>query len=187
VEEPVKQVVFNLESTLKESLEAQLAPYRAYVSGEILASVLVVKGTAGAAERAGGAPVSGAVGEALEKALAAGGWPMGSWCGLLLAPLDPGVNPLEPAEFRLLCEIIDPQVLITLDEEAERALVLAFASQGEKLGGASSTLDSRPGAQTSVLGRRVIRVENFEEALGDADAKQRPWAQLKTASPSASS
>ncbi|MDR2197773.1 MAG: hypothetical protein LBO07_07435 [Coriobacteriales bacterium] len=158
----------------RRSLESQLAPYRPYLKGEVAAHVVLVKGVAGAAEWAGRAPFSGEDGEALEKALVALGWPKGSWCGILVAPVaPPGIASLQPGELRLTCEIIDPQVIVALDEPARQALAAAF--------GPETVL--APGAQTLVQGRNLISVAGFEEALGDANAKQRVWAQLKRAVP----
>jgi hypothetical protein len=165
----------------RQSLTHQLKPYVLYLSGDILAELLLIKGVAGRAERRGEAPFFGEDGEALEKALRALGWPEDCWCGILLAP--PSLQSLRPEGLRLLCETVDPRVIVALDEVARCALIEAFAPVEPKL---SATL--APGGQTLVLGRRLISVDGFEEALiagaeGDASAKQRVWAQLKQATP----
>jgi hypothetical protein len=164
---------------LRQSLVAQLETYRPYLSGEILTSLVVLKGKAGVAENAGEAPFFGEDGAALEKALVALGWPDECWCGVLLAPTVPAdTPPLSPGALRLLCEILDPWTIVALDEPARRALVDAFAQVESGF-----LADFTPGGQTVVLGRNLISVDGFEEALDDSAAKQRVWAQLKRAVP----
>jgi hypothetical protein len=149
----------------------QLKPFAAQVTGNPFASLVLVKGRPNAAEREGAAPFSGADGLALDKAVGRLGWGYGSrdtrvWFGILL--------PLAASDLRLLCEIVDPLAIVTLDEEARVALIDALGPDGE---GAPARL--APGAQGQILGRRLTSVEGFEDALADEGAKQRAWAQLK--------
>ncbi|MDR1422123.1 MAG: hypothetical protein LBI64_04575 [Coriobacteriales bacterium] len=184
-------------SELQKSLEAQLEPYAAYLAGTLLTSILLVKGQAGPAEPMG-MPFSGADAQALEKALVALGWPINAWCGVLCAPGVSGRRgtaanerasegastvtsegaplALSPNDLRLICEIVDPLVVVALDEQARRLLIDAFI-QAES----GFLADFTPGAQTMVLGRRFVSVDGFEAALDNADTKQRVWAQLKHA------
>ncbi|MDR3315862.1 MAG: hypothetical protein LBS98_05225 [Coriobacteriales bacterium] len=162
---------------LRAGLTIQLAPYAACLAGSPLARVLTVKGVAGAAEQAGGAPFSGEDGSALKKSLAVLGWSDEDWCGVLLA-LAPNTTTLTPGELRELCEIIDPTAIITLDEVARQAVVKAFVSTEEGF-----LAEFTAGAESKVLGRRLISVDGFEASLADPHAKQRVWAQLKRCVP----
>jgi hypothetical protein len=78
------------------------------------------------------------------------------------------------SELRLICEIIDPLSIVALDEEARIALIDAFTPVEEGL-----AEQFAPGAQAQVLGRQLLSVTGFEDALADETAKQRVWAQLK--------
>ncbi|MDR2586667.1 MAG: hypothetical protein LBC23_00215 [Coriobacteriales bacterium] len=149
----------------------QLKAFAAQTSGDILASLVLIKGRANATERTGSAPFSGADGLALDKAIGSLGWGYGSqdtrtWFGVLL--------PLSPDDLRFICEVVDPLALVSLDEEARVALIEAFGATEE---GLAEKLTS--GAETWVLGRQVVSVEGFEAALDDATTKQKVWAQLK--------
>jgi hypothetical protein len=149
----------------------QLKAFAAQTSGDVLAPLILIKGKHGVAERAGKPPFSGADGLALDKAIGKLGWGYGSqdtrtWFGILL--------PLSAPDLRLICEIIDPLALVALDEEARTALVEAFESVEEGL-----AKKLTPGAETWVLGRQLVSIEGFEDALSDTAAKQRVWAQLK--------
>ncbi len=156
-----------------------LAPYRAYYSGDELASLVAVKGDPGAVERAGAAPFSGEDGAALDKSFGHLGWGWGSrdtrtWLGILLSPIDTTL--LEKKELRVLCELVDPLIIVALDETARLALVEAFAPPDKK-----STTDVPRGGKATVFGRIMVSVDGFEQALGDEKEKQRVWAQLKQA------
>jgi hypothetical protein len=164
-------------------IKQQLEPFAAHVAGDPFASVIVVKGRPGAAEMDGDPPFSGADGLALDKVFGRLGWGYGSrdtrvWCGILLEL--PGNSAateqpcLAPQALRLICEIIDPLAIISLDDAARVALIGAFSPVARDLADAFVT-----GADTTVLGRQLLSVEEFEDALADESAKQRAWAQLK--------
>ena len=161
----------------RADIEQQLKPFTAYLSGDVLASLVAVKGNPGQAEREGGAPFSGDDGLALDKSFGRLGWGFGSqdtrtWLGVLLAPS--GQPALTAHKLRLLCEIVDPLALVALDERARLVLQDAFAHDEKGLAAAFA-----PGSVATALGRTLISVEGFEDALADADAKQKVWAQLK--------
>ncbi|MCL2756892.1 MAG: uracil-DNA glycosylase family protein [Coriobacteriia bacterium] len=165
--------------------------------------VLVVKGQRGAAEEAGGVPFSGRDGAALKGALVRLGWinpgdEDANWCGVLLAPLSVAplsaaplstaplsaaplstaplsAAPLTKERLRLLIEIIDPVVIVTLDEEARQATGKAMLSQ--------QTLSLwHPKTAIDAGGRLLVSVHGFEAALGSEAEKQLVWQQLKQAS-----
>jgi uracil-DNA glycosylase len=180
----------------RADIERQLEPFAAHIAGDVLASLLAIKGRPGAAERAGGAPFSGADGLALDKAFGSLGWGFGSqdtrrWAGLLLtvagSPAPPAATlptaescaaTLPAATLRLICELIDPLAIVALDEEARTALIDAFSSTEEGF-----LAEFTPGTETRVLGRQLISVTGFEDALASEDAKQKVWAQLKRCRP----
>jgi hypothetical protein len=157
--------------------EQQLEPFAAHISGNPLASLMAVKGKPGAAERAKAAPFSGGDGLALDKAFGRLGWGYGSqdtraWFGLVLAL--PDLPALSARDLRLICEIIDPLTIVALDEVARVALIEAFISTEEGF-----LADFTPGSQTRILGRQLVSIEDFEDALSDDVAKQKVWTQLK--------
>jgi hypothetical protein len=173
--------------------EQQLEPFAAHISGNPLASLMAVKGKPGAAERAKAAPFSGDDGLALDKAFGRLGWGYGSqdtraWFGLVLALPDaladprpnscsdplPDLPALSARDLRLICEIIDPLTIVALDDTARTALIEAFISTEEGF-----LADFTPGSQIRILGRQLVSVEGFEDALSDEAAKQKVWAQLK--------
>ncbi|HBT94660.1 MAG TPA: hypothetical protein DEB24_00395 [Coriobacteriia bacterium] len=163
----------------RETVIENLAPYRPYYSGDELASLVAIKGDPGVAERENGAAFSGEDGTALDKSFGHLGWGYGSkdtrtWFGILIAPI--GKTPLTSSELRLLCEIVDPLIIVALDEAARVALNEAFSSHDGK---ATTTLER--GKQATVFGRKLVSVDGFEQALSDDSEKQRVWAQLKQA------
>ena len=168
----------------RANIKEQLASFSLYYSGDVLAPVLAVKGMPGAAEQAGGPPFSGADGLALDKAFGSLGWGFGSqdtrvWLGLLLgAGTSPGKCQQQPAltasQLRLICEIVDPLAIVALDEEARAALVECFSSPETGM-----LADFCAGAEINVMGRLLVSVDGFEDALADEKLKQRAWAQLK--------
>lgn len=141
-------------------------------SGAVLASVVAVKGLPGPAEAAGGAAMSGADGEALEKALEALGWPSGSW--FFTVSRVAGVD--ETAAFakrvRAQVEAVGARVVVALDGEAAADLAGAF-----------DTKPLRFGSERSVAGRRLVAVEGFEGALAVPGRKRVVWSQLQKAAP----
>jgi hypothetical protein len=179
----------------RASIKEQLEPFDAHLVGDPLASLMAIKGRVGKAERTGGAPFSGDDGLALDKAFGRLGWGFGSqntrvWCGVALAlptqaSFAPKVSrpiqtppvaqtPLAANTLRLICEIIDPLSIVALDDEARLALIAAFESAEEGF-----LADFTLGSKTQILGRQLISVGNFEDALTDETNKQIVWAQLK--------
>jgi hypothetical protein len=180
----------------RENAIQRLKSFAPHIVGDPLASLVAVKGKPGKAESAGGDPFSGEDGFALDKAFGRLGWGLGSqntrvWCGVLLAspvaPPPPALTPppapaLPPAlsagDLRLICEIVDPLAIVALDDEARLALIKAFESTEDGF-----LADFTPGATTTSLGRQLISVENFEDALANETTKQVAWAQLKRCVP----
>lgn len=163
--------------TLDDVLEqrtAELRLFQSHVNGNQLASVLAIKGLPGVAETKGLPALSGADGDALEKALVALGWKESSWLGVILQPVDAAA--LSAGNLRELVEIIDPLVVITLDDVARLQLIEALSPLAANL---LSGFHAK--AAITVLGRRLISVDSFELALRDSDKKQLAWAQLKQA------
>jgi uracil-DNA glycosylase len=139
--------------------------------GDLLADVFVVKGLPGPAEAAGGAAVSGADGEAADKALAALGHDMTHAFFTLSRP-EPGIDP-EACASRLRMQImaVDPRLVVALDAEAGEDLGRAF---GVRL---------PLGQEQRVLGRRMLAVDGLEASLADPARKKRVWRQLQAAKP----
>jgi hypothetical protein len=155
----------------------QLEPFAPCVIGDPLASLVALKGRPGEAELGGDIPFRGADGLALDKAFGRLGWGFGTddtrrWCGILLAC--PDRPPLSPQDLRLICEIVDPLAIVSLDEPARTSLIGAFESAEEGF-----LADFTPGSQTWILGRHLVSVEDFEDSLTDEGAKQKAWAQLR--------
>jgi hypothetical protein len=159
------------------NITQQLEPFAPYVVGDLLAPLVALKGKPGEAELGEGIPFCGADGLALDKAFGRLGWGFGTddtrrWCGILL--VRPDRPPLSPQNLRLICEIVDPLAIVSLDETARASLVDAFGSTEEGF-----LADFTPGSQTWILGRHLVSVENFEDSLADEGTKQKAWAQLK--------
>lgn len=158
----------------QKALYAQLASFTPYLAGNIMATVLVVKKTAGPFERAGGLPFSGKDGEALEKAFLKLGYGKDAWIGLLASP--EGSPVLRPSQLRSIAETIDPLTIIAVDEGAAHLLMEAFASEISGL-----LVDFQPEVALTVQGRLFVWVDAFESSLNDDARKRRAWAQLKHA------
>ncbi|MDR1183206.1 MAG: hypothetical protein LBK67_00230 [Coriobacteriales bacterium] len=155
----------------------QLEPFASYIVGDPLASLVALKGRPGEAELNGGVPFCSADGLALDKAFGRLGWGFGTddtrrWCGIVL--VRPDKPPLSTQDIRLLCEIIDPLTIVSLDETARISLIGAFESAEEGF-----LADFTSGSQTWILGRHLVSVEDFEDSLVDEGTKQKAWAQLK--------
>jgi len=165
----------------RESITRQLETFFPYIRGNYLASLIAVKGTPGPTELEGNLPFSGADGLALDKALSSLGWGFGSqntrvWLGII--PTMPGYPELSPSELRLICEVVDPLAIISLDESARLALIRAFEPVRKTMAS-----DFLPGAELWVLGRQLVSVDGFEEALCLESSKQKVWSQLKRCQP----
>ncbi len=87
---------------------------------------------------------------------------------------EPGIDRERASDrLRLQLESVDPRVIVALDAEAAADVAEAFGCEQPVPGG----------APLRVLGRRIVAVSGFEAALADPKAKQRVWAELKTAKP----
>ena len=181
-----------IERTLEARRQA-IEPFAAYLGGgksrisDVVETMLVVvKGQAGEAERAGGAPFSGKDGRALTQAFERLGWGGDTWCGVLLEPhgriesdsIDSGSiqpKPLGGASLRFLLETLDPAVIVALDETARKTLSDLYLSYGDSGVWHPGTIHD----SSSCL---LISVDGFESALDSEVSKQRVWKQLKQAS-----
>lgn len=155
---------------------AQLEPWLGHLYGNRFGSVVAIKSQMGERDSLGQAPFFGADGQALESALAALEWGSNNWCGIVLELSDE--QTLSPEVLRLLIEIIDPVALLVLDERALDALKLGY--KGELL---PDTI--KPGVKIRLLGRAVVFVDGFEEALASKteEARRRVWRELKALKP----
>ncbi|MDR3307940.1 MAG: hypothetical protein LBS58_03450 [Coriobacteriales bacterium] len=143
----------------------QLEPFAGSVIGNPLGTVVAVKGE-------GGRGFSADESVALDKAFVALDWGDGAWCGVLLRA--EGVPALDAAALRLVIEVVDPLVVVALDEAARRVLVDAFT--GAETG---FPVDVAPGRSVYCAGRLLVSVDGFEASLDDEARKQRAWAQFK--------
>lgn len=145
---------------------------RVAARGDLLAGVALVKGLPGPAETSGGAALSGADGEAADKALAALGHdPARVW--RTLSRPEPGIEIEQRAErLRLQLEAVDAELVIALDAEAAADLVVAFGVEPLRFG------EVRP-----VGGRRLLAVDGLEASLGDEKRKGVVWKQLRAGKP----
>jgi len=165
----------------RTSIAEQLEAYAPYIRGNVLASLIAVKGIPGPAELAGNPPFSGADGLALDKAFGRLGWGFGSqgtriWLGVMTCL--PSGPELLSTDLRLICEIVDPLAIVTLDEPARLAVIDAFRPVCKTL-----KTDLSPGSEGRILGRHVLSVSGFEQSLAHENSKQRAWAQLKRCLP----
>ena len=163
------------------NIEKQLEAYAPYIKGNLLASLVAIKGMSGPAELSGDPPFSSLDGFALDKAFGRLGWGFGSldtrvWLGIALSVS--GRPTLTSQELRYICEVVDPLTIVALDNAARIALIDAFTSAEEGF-----MADFTSGTETWALGRHLVSVDGFEAALDDEAAKQRVWAQLKRCVP----
>lgn len=146
-----------------------LADFEAHLSGNYLASLLLVKGTPGPAERAGGRLLSGPDGEAISKALPRMGFDDADTCMCLVTLADG--ETLDAAQLEAVVYSIDPIVVVTLDREA-------LLSLGEAL----RIPDVQPGGEyVAPVGCKVVSVDGFEALLATQSGKRMAWNQLRRA------
>ncbi|MDP2181774.1 MAG: hypothetical protein Q8K99_04300 [Actinomycetota bacterium] len=139
-------------------------------SGDVLASVMLVKGLPGPAEATGGAALSGADGAAADKALEALGHGSARVFRMLSRP-ESGIDFAARAQrLRGALEAVDPGLAIALDAEAaeDLAAVLGLAR-------------SRFGTAEHVMGRTFVAVDGLEASLADGVRKKRVWKQFQAA------
>ncbi len=142
------------------------------LSGALIAEVALVKGLPGPAEASGGGAVTGADGEAADRALDALGWSTGAVFRTVSRP-EPSIEPAaRAARLRGQLEAVDAGTIIALDRVAADDLAEAF--------------DIEPlafGIVVQAGGRRLVAVDGLEEALGDEGRKRRVWQQFRAAAP----
>jgi hypothetical protein len=139
-------------------------------SGALFAEVAAVKGLAGPAEASGDAALSGADGDAADKALEALGWRAETLFRTLARP-EPGIPAQQrAARLRRQLEAVDPKLVLALDAEAAEDVAAAFGIAVPAFG-----------AEARVLGRRFVAVDGLEASLADPARKKRVWRQLQAA------
>jgi len=137
-------------------------------TGSVFPQVALIKGNRGPAEESGGAAMSGADGEAADRALVALGFDADSTFRTLSRP-EPGATVEQRADrLRAQLEAVDPEVIVALDRAAADDLVVALG-----------IAELEPGVVVRVLGRTVLAVDGFEASLVDDARKRRVWMQLK--------
>jgi len=140
--------------------------------GALLAEIAIVKGMPGPAEAAGGAALSGADGDAIEKGLQKLGWKPETAFYTLSRPVAGADRERCAARLRLQIEAVDPIAVVALDDHAAEDLAAAFGVE-----------PIVPGAPRDVLGRRFVTLTAFEASLSDQRRKQRSWSELQSARP----
>jgi hypothetical protein len=148
-------------------------------SGSALAKVLMLKGKLSSDELAGGVLLGGADGDALRAALARLGYAPDEWAALSTVKCARAAGKLSwsPADDDALAwaiEVIDPETVIAVDDEAAGALCKAWKQDADWL---SSHEVVR------LLGRRAIALGGFADALGDIGSKRVMWERLKLVPP----
>ena len=117
----------DLVSLYQSGVEHQLQPFAVYLTSQTVAEVMLIKGHPSKIELAVSAPFSAEERTALKAAFEALGWGFASWIGVLLAPQ--GIPVLSEQQLRLIIEIIDPELVLALDNSARLALQQAMAVQ----------------------------------------------------------
>ncbi|MCL2136322.1 MAG: hypothetical protein FWH40_02175 [Coriobacteriia bacterium] len=189
--------IYELASLYQRGLSDQLGPFSAYLAGQAASDIVLVKGICGPIELAGGPPFSGPDSAAVSAALASLGWGEDNWCGVLTQPSHQAK--LSDEELRLIIEVIDPQLIIGMDQAAGISIAAALSYQGpeglyaDKGEGQANNQqaeikfdDNKPprainaGEPIQYFNRQILVLSGFEAALSDDLAKQKVWAQLKT-------
>ncbi len=135
---------------------------------------LLVKGAQSAQECEGGDLLAGPDGAALLAALAKLGYTADAWAGLSCrVRTSDGWQPADPDDLGWAIEVLDPEVVICCDDEAARAVAQAWE------------LDPvpEPGHVVRCMGRRLLALGGFAEALGDPGGKRVMWERLKLVPP----
>lgn len=157
-------------------------------SGSAFAQVLFLKGNLSAEERTGAVLLSGVEGDALRAALKRLGYADEDWAALSTqkCPGSHNADSLEqqhaiaawqeadPSELAWAIEVVDPQTVVTVDTAAETALAAAWQHQAGWLGG--HTVQRH-------MGRRVLALGDFADALKSTDTKRIMWDRLRHIAP----
>lgn len=165
----------------KASFElSSLADRGVMTAGNAFSSLLLVKGKLSEAERGSAPLLSGADGDALQKAFARLGYAPEDWAAL--AAIDAGGNLLDGDLAREAICCLDPDTLVALDDVAVTLLQQAYP---EELAALEDFEDAMlaPGRVVRILGMRVLALGGFADALGDDHEKQVMWARLKKIPP----
>lgn len=159
------------------------------MAGNGYSPVLLVKGRLNAEEASGAELLSGADGGALRAALTARGYAPEDFCALAcVAGAGDGSGPVAAGEtlttdlFREAVEALDPELVIPLDDDAADLMREAYADALAAIEDFDAAMLA-PGLVVTVLGRRAMALDGFEDALADPDRKRRMWRFLKQVSP----
>jgi hypothetical protein len=156
-----------VKAELKLADAALGVPFRIDGTGEMLASVVLVKGVPDAAERAAHHALAGPDGDAAAKALQALGYEAGDAWAVVSRPAE-APAPARARRLELIVEAVDPRLVFALDDEAAEDLAAAF--------GLTSLPAGRP---VTARGRTIGAVGGLAASLGDAAAKARVWQRFK--------
>jgi uracil-DNA glycosylase len=140
--------------------------------GSLLPQLALVKGLPGPAEASGQPALSGADGEAVDKALIALGHDPATAFRMLSRPLPDADFATCAERLRLQIEAVDPLLVIALD-----------AIAGEDLSRAFGLSRLRFGDRVTVSGRDLVAIDGLEASLVEPSSKRRVWNQLRAASP----
>ncbi len=177
-------------AALEQELEA-LEARGVRMAGNALSPVVLVKGDLNEDELTGGELLAGADGRALRSALTAIGYAPEDFCALASvagaarsesdAVAAPG-DALPTAAFREALEALDPEAVVLLDDAAADIMRETYADALVVIEDFNTAMLA-PGLVAHVLGRRVLALDGFEQALSDPREKQRMWAYLKQLPP----
>jgi len=147
-----------MEDICRITVAARVEPFLECLEGDTLARIACVT--------SGPVPLPEAVRSALDKALAALGWPPERFVAA-------STRTLAGERLRLCLESLDPLVTVALDTGAAGLIAVAYGAAVPA-----------PGASVQLpLGRRLVVVDGFAEALGSVEAKRVVWHQLRAAAP----
>lgn len=150
------------------------------LAGNACAAVLFLKGDLSADERAGGALLAGADGDALRKSLNALGYDPTDW--LAMACCSTAGHQLDSEQLRLALATLDPETVVALDDTAAHLLRDCYADElATQEDVHVSALEA--GLIAHVLGMRFLNLGGFALSLDDPQRKQFMWACLKRIAP----
>lgn len=152
---------------LKRADEVLGVPVPIVGAGEVLASVVLVKGVPDAADRAARRALAGPDGEAAGKALEALGFAAGDAWAVCSRPVD-APAPARARRLALIVEAVDPKLVVALDDDAAEDIAAAFG------------LKALPAGQPmTARGRTLGGVGGLAASLDDPAAKARVWRRFK--------
>lgn len=137
-------------------------------SGDVLGSVVILKGTPAEQDRASRRALAGPDGDAAAKAIEALGLDPAAVFAQCTRPVVADAQ-ARARRVELIVEAVDPRLVIALDAEAAEDLAAAFGVR------------SLPAGQpASVRGRTLGCVGDLAASLVDTGTKARVWAHFKT-------